>query len=125
MGAAASHRRRCHRDADAYLKVWLHGSIQKRRHYLLGFILGTVSMHLSGYNNSVPEMNVLPLSNRYGALEYEGLATEDVGEGEAPSRGLPRMSQTAPRITTASTKKKRRVIVIGDSLLRGTEGPIC
>ena len=38
---------------------------------------------------------------------------------------LPRTSQTAPRITTASTKKKRRVIVIGDSLLRGTEGPIC
>jgi len=48
-----------------------------------------------------------------------------VGEGEAPSRGLPRTSQSAPRITTASAKKKRRVIVIGDSLLRGTEGPIC
>jgi len=29
------------------------------------------------------------------------------------------------RITTASAKKKRRVIVIGDSLLRGTEGLIC
>jgi len=26
---------------------------------------------------------------------------------------------------TASVKKKRWVIVIGDSLLRGTEGPIC
>jgi len=65
------------------------------------------------------------LSNRYGALECEGLATEDVGEGEAPSRGLPRTSQTAPIITTVSTKKKRRVIVIGDSFLRGTEGPIC
>jgi len=48
-----------------------------------------------------------------------------VGEGEAPSGGLPRTSQTAPRITTASAKKKRRVIVTGDSLLRGTEGPIC
>jgi len=72
-----------------------------------------------------PSPAQLPLSNRYGALECEGLATEDVGEGEAPSRGLPRTSQTAPRITTASTKKKRRVIVIGDSLLRGTEGPIC
>ena len=32
---------------------------------------------------------------------------------------------SAPRITTASAKKTRRVIVIGDSLLRGTEGPIC
>jgi len=58
-------------------------------------------------------------------VECEGLATEDVGEGEASSRGLPRTSQTAPRITTASAKKKRRVIVIGDSLLRGTEGLIC
>jgi len=65
----------------------------------------------------------LLLSNRYGALECEGLATEDVGEGEDPSRGLPRTSQRAPRITTASTKKKRRVIVIGDSLLRGTDLP--
>jgi len=52
-------------------------------------------------------------------------ATEEVGVGEAPPMGLPRTSQTAPRITTASTKKKRRVIVIGDSLLRGTQGPIC
>jgi len=67
----------------------------------------------------------LPLSNRYRALECEGLAKEDVGEGEAPSRGLPRTSQLAPRITLASAKKKRGVIVTGDSLLRGTEGPIC
>jgi len=72
-----------------------------------------------------PSPAQLPLGNRYGALEYEGLATEDVGVGEAPSRGLPRTSQTAPRITTASAKKKMRVIVIGDSLLRETEGPIC
>jgi len=62
--------------------------------------------------------SLLPLSNRYGALECEGLATEDVGEGEAPSRGVPRMSHSAPRITSASAKKKRRVIVIGDSILR-------
>jgi len=30
-----------------------------------------------------------------------------------------------PYITTTSTRKKRRVIVVGDSLLKGTEGPIC
>jgi len=48
-----------------------------------------------------------------------------VGEGEAPSRGFPRTSQSSPRVMTASAKKKRRVIVIGDSLLRGTEGLIC
>jgi len=60
----------------------------------------------------------LPLSDRYGALECEEPTTEDVGEGAAPSRGLPRTSHSAPCITTASAKKKRRVIVIGDSLLR-------
>ena len=54
-----------------------------------------------------PSPAQLPLSNRYGALECEGPATEDVGEGEAPSRGLPRTSQTVPRITTASSKKKK------------------
>jgi len=45
--------------------------------------------------------------------------------GEGRSRGLPRTSQSAPCIMTALAKKKRRVIFIGDSLLRGTEGPIC
>jgi len=35
------------------------------------------------------------------------------------------MSRSAARIMTALAKKKRRVIVIGDSLLKGTEGPIC
>jgi len=53
-----------------------------------------------------PSPAQLSLSNRYGGLECEGLATEDVGEGEVPSRGLPRTSQSAPRITTAPVKKK-------------------
>lgn len=30
-----------------------------------------------------------------------------------------------PRIITTSMKKTRRVIVVGDSLLRGAEGPVC
>ncbi|KFW72624.1 hypothetical protein AS28_04863, partial [Pygoscelis adeliae] len=70
-----------------------------------------------------PSPSRLPLQNRYGALELEGQANEDVDEG--PSGRLPRVRQSAPRIMTASAKKKRRVIVVGDSLLRGTEGPIC
>jgi len=37
----------------------------------------------------------------------------------------PRKSRSAPRIMTASAKKKRRVIVIGNYLLQGTEGQIC
>ena len=32
---------------------------------------------------------------------------------------------SAPRLKTASSKKERRVIVVGDSHLRGTEGLIC
>ena len=63
-------------------------------------------IHLQGIDPRPPSPAQLPLSNRYGALECEGLPTEDVGEGEAPSKGLPRTSQTAPRITTGSTKKK-------------------
>lgn len=59
MGAAALHRRCRHRDADAYLKMWLHGGIQKRRNYLLCSILGTVSMSLSGYNSSVSKLSML------------------------------------------------------------------
>jgi len=65
----------------------------------------------------------LLLHNRCGALECEGQANEDVDEG--PSGELPRMSQSVPHIMTAPVKKKRRVIVIGYFLLRGTEGPIC
>jgi len=70
-----------------------------------------------------PSPPQLPLSNRYGALGCEGQANEDADEG--PSRGLPRTSQSAPSIMTVPAKKKRRVIVIGDALLRGTESPIC
>jgi len=65
----------------------------------------------------------LPLSNQYGALGCEGQANKHASEG--PSRGLPSTSQSAPRILTAPVKKKWRVIVTGDSLLQGIEGPKC
>ena len=38
---------------------------------------------------------------------------------------LPWVKRLTPHLTAASTRKYRRVVVIGDSLLRGTEGPIC
>ena len=38
---------------------------------------------------------------------------------------MSKVRRSAPRLKTASSKKERRVIVVGDSLLRGTEGPIC
>ena len=36
-----------------------------------------------------------------------------------------KVRRSAPRLKTASSKKERRVIVVGDSLLSGTEGLIC
>ena len=72
-----------------------------------------------------PSPSQLPLRNRYGALELEDQVNEDQGVGEALSREVPRLSRAAPRILTASEKRKRRVIVVGHSLLKGTEGPIC
>lgn len=44
--------------------------------------------------------------------------------GGPPAR-LTRMRQSTPHLKTASTKKERRVSVIGNSLLRRMEGPIC
>ena len=70
----------------------------------------------------VPPSQV-PLNNRFEALELE----RPVGEDEVGSlpRRMPEVRKLTPRLRTASTKKERRVIVVGGSLLRGTEGPIC
>ena len=40
-------------------------------------------------------------------------------------RRKPKARQSPPRLQTSSVRKERRVVVMGDSLLRGTEGPIC
>ena len=67
--------------------------------------------------------SLVPLSNRYEALNQpEGVVSDDVG---ALPPSLPKVRRSAPRLKTASSKKERRVLVVGDSLLRGTEGPIC
>ncbi|KFV70255.1 hypothetical protein N307_10010, partial [Dryobates pubescens] len=65
----------------------------------------------------------LPLHNKYEALQAE--SSGDERAKEQPSEEMPKAKQSPPTITTSSTKKKRSVIVVGDSLLRGTEGPIC
>lgn len=59
------------------------------------------------------------------ALELDGQANDNVDKIPSALRELRRASQPMPRITATPTKKKRRVIVIGDSLLKGTKGPIC
>lgn len=59
------------------------------------------------------------LHNKFEDLKLEAEESGDAVEG--PPRRLSRVKQLTPCLKTASAKKKR-VIVIGDSLLRRTEG---
>ena len=65
----------------------------------------------------------MPLSNRFDALKLEGEVAENEVAGQPPSFSKERRS--APCLKTASSSKERRAIIVGDSLLKGTEGPIC
>jgi len=49
---------------------------------------------------------------------------DDAGVNPSTPEELRRTERPNPCITTTSTRKKR-VIGVGDSLLKGTEGPIC
>ena len=55
----------------------------------------------------------------------EGQSTDDVDDGPSTPEVLPRSERPTPCIKTTSTRKKRRLIVVGGSLLRETEGLIC
>ena len=61
------------------------------------------------------------IGNRFDALKLEGEVSEDEVGRLPPS--VFKVRRSAPRLKTASSRKER-VIVVGDSLLRGTEGPI-
>lgn len=68
----------------------------------------------------------VPLLNRYSALQRNLDDDEHNISPISPTlEPSARSSQTSPCIKTSVVKKKRRVLVIGDSLLKGTEGPIC
>ena len=64
----------------------------------------------------------VPLYNRYEALDVEG---QSMGDGPSAPEVLPRSERPILHIMTTSMRRKKRVIVVGDSLLRGTEGPLC
>lgn len=66
-----------------------------------------------------PSHSQVPLQNRYEALELKDQA--DDSQDEDLSGGLIRTSQSTRRITATGIKKERRVIVVGDSLLKGTK----
>lgn len=65
------------------------------------------------------------LCNRYEALESEGQTTDEVGKNPTGIVGCPKTTLPVPLITTSSVKRKRRRVLIGQSLLRGTEGLMC
>lgn len=44
---------------------------------------------------------------------------------EGPSKELPGVTRLAPHIRTTPGRKQRSVTVVGDSLLRRTEGSVC
>ena len=69
----------------------------------------------------------MSLHNRYGALELlsEEEKEEENETNKEEDEGPPRPGHSRPCIKTSSKKNPRKVIVVGDSILRGVEGPIC
>ena len=74
-----------------------------------------------------PSCSMVSLHNRYGALELfnEVEKDEENESNKEEDEGPPRPGCSRPGIKTNSKKNPRRVIVVGDSILRGVEGPIC
>ena len=71
----------------------------------------------------------LPLQNRYEALSMVDKGNDETEEEESvqvlsPSSDQPTL-HIKSCIKTSSEKKRQQVIVIGDSLMGGTEAPIC
>jgi len=67
----------------------------------------------------------VPLHNRYEALDVEDKTVDGAGVDPSTSKEAQRSEGPPSHITTSSTRRKRQVIAVGDSQLRGTEGPIC
>ncbi|RMC00755.1 hypothetical protein DUI87_22438 [Hirundo rustica rustica] len=73
-----------------------------------------------------PSPSQVPLQNRYEGLDLESQPDDlDDLEGNYWPTEPPSYDPPVRLISTSNIKKKRRVIVVGDSLLRGTEGPVC
>jgi len=66
----------------------------------------------------------VPLHNRYEALAVEDQSVDDMDVNPSAPEEMWRTERPTPCITTTSTTKKRRVILVGDSFLKRTEGPI-
>ncbi|GAB0184051.1 adenylate cyclase type 1 [Grus japonensis] len=58
---------------------------------------------------------------QYEALAVEGHSSEDMDDSQATPEVAPRPKRPMPHVVTSPTKKKRRVIVVGNSLLKARE----
>lgn len=67
----------------------------------------------------------MPLHSRYGVLESQKQENENVDESLSGLDQLSRTGQFIPYVMTSLIKKKRMLVVIGDSLFREMESPIC
>ena len=65
----------------------------------------------------------LPVSNRFEMLEIEGEVSGEAID-DLPRRE-PKARQSPSLLATSSVRKETKVVMVGDSVLRGTEGPIC
>ena len=71
-----------------------------------------------GETSPTPEV---PLQNHFTSLQTEEESPITSGETLEPSTA----ARSAPRKTANTTKKRRRVIAVGDSLPRHSQAPIC
>ena len=74
-----------------------------------------------------PSPSMVSLHDRFGALELlnEVEKDEENESNKEEDEGPLRLGRSRTGIKTNSKKNTRRVIVVGDSILRGVEGPIC
>ena len=70
-----------------------------------------------------PLPSQLLLQNRYGVLQEELVVKEE--DRQTAPKVLSQSDRPFSNVITSSTRKKRRVLVVGESLLKATEALIC
>lgn len=78
-----------------------------------------------GWQTRPPSLPCLPRCCCTIGMQLWNLREADEDVGEHPSRRFCRVSQSPRNPKTAFARNRIRVIVIGDSVLRETEDPIC
>uniref|UniRef100_A0A8B9F7M5 Uncharacterized protein n=1 Tax=Amazona collaria TaxID=241587 RepID=A0A8B9F7M5_9PSIT len=80
-------------------------------------------------SRGLPPTSVVPTQNRFavlqGADEQQRSAILQGTDEQQRSHQAQPASALVKKVTTGAARKKRRVVVVGDSNLKGTEAPIC